>query len=82
MAIRHSIPALSRCSEILRRRGPTAVCLLSRLSRIDLLVIDDWAMASLSEPERRDSWGICEDRYQVRSTIFTRNYQSRAGMSR
>ena len=56
--------------------------LLSRLSRIDLLVIDDWAMAPLSEPERRDSWEICEDRYQVRSTIFTRNYQSRAGMSR
>jgi DNA replication protein DnaC len=27
--------------------------LLTRLSRIDVLVIDDWAMASLSEPERR-----------------------------
>ena len=28
-------------------------------------------MASLSEPERRDFWEICEDRYQVRSTILT-----------
>jgi len=28
--------------------------LLARLSRIDVLVIDDWAMAPLSEPERRD----------------------------
>ena len=41
------------------------------ISRIDVLVIDDWAMASLSEPERRDFWEICEDRYQVRSTILT-----------
>ena len=28
-------------------------------------------MAPLSEPERRDFWEICEDRYQVRSTILT-----------
>jgi len=34
-------------------------------------VIDDWAMAPLSEPERRDFWEICENRYQVRSTILT-----------
>jgi hypothetical protein len=26
---------------------------------------------SVSEPERRDFWEICEDRYQVRSTILT-----------
>jgi DNA replication protein DnaC len=45
--------------------------LLARLGRIDVLVIDDWAMAPLSEPERRDVWEICEDRYQVRSTILT-----------
>jgi DNA replication protein DnaC len=25
-------------------------------------------MAPLSEPERRDFWEICQDRYQVRST--------------
>jgi DNA replication protein DnaC len=41
--------------------------LLARLSRIDVLVIDDWVMAPPSEPERRDFWEICEDRYQVRS---------------
>ena len=45
--------------------------LLARVSRIDVMVIDDWAMAPLSEPERRDFWEICEDRYQVRSTILT-----------
>jgi len=26
--------------------------------RVDLLVIDDWAMAPLSEPERRDFWDL------------------------
>jgi hypothetical protein len=45
--------------------------LLGPLSRIDVLIIDDWAMAPLSEPERRDFWEICEDRYQVRSTILS-----------
>ena len=45
--------------------------LLARLSRMDVLVIDDWAMAPLLEPERRDFWEICEDRYQVRSLILT-----------
>jgi DNA replication protein DnaC len=42
--------------------------LLARFSRIDVLVIDDWAMAPLAEAERRDFWEICEDRYQTRST--------------
>ena len=36
-----------------------------------MLVIDDWAMGPLSEPERRDFWEISEDRYQVRSLILT-----------
>jgi DNA replication protein DnaC len=40
--------------------------LLARLSRIDVLVIDDWAMAPLSEQERRDFREICKDRSQVR----------------
>ena len=45
--------------------------LLARLSRIDVLVVDDWAMAPLAETERRDFWEICEDRYQSRSLILT-----------
>jgi DNA replication protein DnaC len=45
--------------------------LLARLSRIDVLVIDDWAMAPLNESERREIWEICEDRYKARSTILT-----------
>jgi len=45
--------------------------LLVRPARIDVLVIDVWAMAPLSEPERRAFGEICEDRYQVRSTVLT-----------
>lgn len=45
--------------------------LLARLSQIDVLVVDDWAMAPLSENERRDFWEICEDRCQTRSMILT-----------
>jgi DNA replication protein DnaC len=45
--------------------------LLARLSRVDVLIVDDWAMARLSENERRDFWEICEERYQRRSTILT-----------
>ena len=68
LGVLHRAPR--RCSAISPSRAPTAVCaiLLARLSRIDVLVIDDWAMAPLAETERRDFWEICEDRYQTRST--------------
>ncbi len=45
--------------------------LLARLSRVDVLVVDDWAMAPWQESERRDFWEICEERCQTRSTILT-----------
>ena len=48
------------------RADGTLRSLLARLARTDVLVIDDWAMAPLSEPERRDFWEICEDCYQAR----------------
>lgn len=62
--------ALFRDLSIARADGSLR-SMLARLSRIDVLVIDDWAMAPLSETERRDFWEICEDRYQTRSTILT-----------
>jgi DNA replication protein DnaC len=45
--------------------------LLARLARVDVLLVDDWAMAPLTDAERRDFLEICEDRYQRRSTILT-----------
>lgn len=62
--------ALFRDLAIARADGSLRL-LLAKLSRIDVLVIDDWAMAPLTEPERRDFWEICEDRYQTRSMILT-----------
>ena len=44
---------------------------LARLARIDVLIVDDWAHAPLAESERRDFLEVCEDRYQLRSTILT-----------
>jgi DNA replication protein DnaC len=44
---------------------------LLRLSKIDVLVVDDWAMTPLSENEARDFWEICEDRSQTRSLVLT-----------
>jgi DNA replication protein DnaC len=45
--------------------------LLSKLSRIDILVLDDFAMAPLKDSERRDFLEICHDRYRRRSLILT-----------
>ena len=45
--------------------------LLSRIARIDVLILDDWALAAASERERRDLLEILEDRQGLRSTIIT-----------
>ena len=45
--------------------------LLYRLGRIDVLIVDDWAMAPLADIERRDFLEICDERYQATSTLLT-----------
>src|ERR1700687_5698573 len=45
--------------------------LIDRLNRVDLLIVDDWAMAPLTEAERRDFLEVCDTRYQTRSTMLT-----------
>jgi DNA replication protein DnaC len=62
--------ALFRDLAIARGDG-TMPQMLLRLSRIDVLVVDDWAMAPLAENERRDFWEICEERCQQRSLVLT-----------
>ena len=61
----------SYLASALARADGSLRSLLGRLSRVDVLVVDDWAMAPLAENERRDFWEICEERYQTRSTILT-----------
>jgi DNA replication protein DnaC len=38
---------------------------------VDVLIVDDWAMAPLTEAERPDFLEICDTRYQARSVLLT-----------
>jgi DNA replication protein DnaC len=44
---------------------------LARLARVSVLVIDDLALAVLTDPERRDLLEVVEDRHGTASTIIT-----------
>jgi DNA replication protein DnaC len=55
----------------LARADGTYVRLLTKLARLDVLLIDDWALAPVQDAERRDLLEILEDRYGIRSTIIT-----------
>jgi DNA replication protein DnaC len=45
--------------------------LLRALSRIDLLILDDWGPEVLNNEQRRDLLEIVEDRYNARSLLIT-----------
>src|SRR5712691_11510970 len=55
----------------LARADGTYVRLLAKLARLDVLIVDDWGLAPVQDPERRDLLEILEDRYGMRSTIIT-----------
>lgn len=55
----------------LARAEGTYPRLLARLARADVLVLDDWAMAPITDVERRDLLEVLEDRCGGRSTIVT-----------
>lgn len=44
---------------------------LARLTRTDLLVLDDWLLTSLKDSERRDLLEVIEDRDERASTLIT-----------
>ena len=56
---------------LLARADGTYVRMLAKFARIDLLVIDDWALTPVPEQERHDLLEILEDRTENRSTILT-----------
>jgi DNA replication protein DnaC len=64
------IPKLFRELMVARADGSLGR-VLETLARTDVLVVDDFAMAPLNEPERRDFLEICDDRYNRRSMILT-----------
>ena len=45
--------------------------LLKMLSRVDLLILDDWGLAPLTGDQRRDLLEVVDDRHQRGSTIIT-----------
>ena len=45
--------------------------LLSRLARLDVLILDDWGLAPPQDQERRDFLEVLEDRSGSRATIIT-----------
>lgn len=47
---------------------------LDRLSRVQLLIIDDWGMTPLNDAGRRDILEIMEDRHNVQSTLISTQY--------
>jgi DNA replication protein DnaC len=55
----------------LARADGTYTRLLGRVAKIDVLVLDDFAIAPLTDGERRDLLEILEDRHGTRSTIIT-----------
>ncbi|HEY3816950.1 MAG TPA: IS21-like element helper ATPase IstB [Polyangiaceae bacterium] len=55
----------------LARADGTYARLLARVAKMDVLVLDDFAIAPLTDGERRDLLEILEDRHGTRSTIIT-----------
>ena len=45
--------------------------LLTRIAKIDVLILDDWGLSKLIAEQRRDLLEILEDRHDNRSTIVT-----------
>ena len=44
---------------------------LGAMARADLLILDDWGLAPLSQPERADLLEVLDDRVGTRSTLIT-----------
>lgn len=47
------------------------VKLITQLAKVDVLLLDDWGVAMLTDSARRDLLEILDDRYNQRSTIIT-----------
>lgn len=45
--------------------------LMLNYAKTDLLVLDDWGLTPMTDPQRRDLLELMEDRYGLKSTIIT-----------
>jgi DNA replication protein DnaC len=64
------IPKLYNTLAIARADGSYGKT-LARLARVSVLILDDLALAALTDPERRDLLEVVEDRHGTASTIIT-----------
>jgi DNA replication protein DnaC len=55
----------------LARVDGTYAKLLAKIARVDVLIIDDFGLAPMKEPDRQGLLDVLEDRYGNRSTIIT-----------
>ena len=62
---------LFRELELGRADGSYAKRLRALAQVVDVLIVDDWAMAPMAEVERRAFLEICDERYLTRSTLLT-----------
>ena len=69
-ALRARVPRLLDELAIARADGSYGAT-LSRLAKLDVLVLDDLLIAPLKDTERRDLLEVLEDRYDQRSTVVT-----------
>src|SRR6266705_1791195 len=66
----HRVPRLFEALALARGDGRYAR-LIKALSRVDLLILDDWGLAPLASEQRRDLLEVVDDRHQRGSTIIT-----------
>jgi DNA replication protein DnaC len=62
------LPRLFNDLGIARADGSYSKLLVS-LSRVDLLILDDWGLAPMADRERRDLLEVVEDRYGRKATL-------------
>ena len=66
----HRIPRLFDALALARGDGRHAR-LLKSLARVELLILDDWGLSTMTAEQRRDLLEILEDRHGRGSTIVT-----------
>src|SRR6201991_299224 len=66
----HRLPRLFEALALARGDGRYAR-LLKNLSRVELLILDDWGLAPLTGEQRRDLLEVIDDRHQRGSTVIT-----------
>ena len=64
------IPRLLQELDVGRADGRYAK-VMRQLAKIDVLVMDDWGLATLTDQHRRDLLEILDDRYNLRATLIT-----------